>query len=95
MAKNPYSELTEDFKESINNATDDEINQKIAETAKNQAALEEAKEKDEDLKEKKAQASEAGAVYRDGKKANNQKIKYAREVLSGRGKDAGDSGLEE
>lgn len=93
--KDPYAEVPQEFRDAMMSADDKAINDKIAEVAKNAAALEEAKALDEDLKSAKAAASVAGAVYREGKKANMQKIKYLRDILAGRGKPAGESGLPE
>lgn len=93
--KDPFSEVPSEFREAMMSAKDEEINGKVAEIAKNDAALEEAKLKDEDYIAKKREASVAGAVYREGKAANKQKIKFLRAILEGRGKDAGDSGLPE
>jgi hypothetical protein len=93
--KDPYAEVPQEFRDSMMKADDKVINEKIAEIAKNNAALQEAKDQDEDLKDKKRTANEAGAVYREGAKACKQKIKYLRDILAGRGKDAGDAGLPE
>lgn len=93
--KDPYAEVPQEFRDTMMAADDKTINEKIAEIAKNNAALQEAKDQDQDLKDKKAAASEAGAVYREGAKACKQKIKYLRDILAGRGRDAGDAGLPE
>lgn len=93
--KDPYAEVPQEFRDSMMSADEKVLNDKIAEIAKNGAALEEAKEKDEDLKAAKEAAKVCGAVYREAAKANKQKIKYIRDILAGRGKDAGDSGLPE
>jgi hypothetical protein len=93
--KDPFAEVPQEFRDAMAAADDAVLNARIAEIAKNDAALQEAKEKDEDLKSKKKEASVAGAVYREGQKANKQKITYIRKILEGRGKPAGESGLPE
>lgn len=93
--KDPFAEVPQEFRDAMMSADDKAINDRIAEIAKNDAALQEAKEKDDDLKNIRGQLKVAGAVYSEGKKANKQKIAYLRKILEGRGKDAGDSGLAE
>lgn len=93
--KDPFAEVPQDFRDAMMSADDKTVNDRIAEIAKNDAALQEAKDKDEDLKSIRSQLKVAGAVYSEGKKANKQKIMYLRKILEGRGKDAGDSGLAE
>jgi hypothetical protein len=92
---NPYSMLTKDEMETFDNLKTEAIDAKIAEIAKNDAALQEAKSQDDDLKQAKLEAKEAGLVYAEGAKANRQRIKYLRGLLNGRGKDDGDSGIDE
>lgn len=92
--KVPFADVPEEFRNSIDSSTDEEINKKIAEVAKNDAALKEAKKADEDLKRLKEQVKVANEPYADAAKANAGRIGYARYVLSSRGKDAGDSGLD-
>lgn len=93
-AKDPFEFVAPEFKDFVNSASDEDVKKKIAEVAMNQAALMEAKEADEDLKEKKAVATEAGRVYTEGTKANKQSIAYARALLGARGSPNGDSSVE-
>ena len=94
-AKDPYELVPAEFKDKINAAADLEVRQMIAQVSLNQAALMEAKEADEDLKQAKEAAKSAGAVYADGTKTNKQCISYGRDLLKARGKPTGDSGIEE
>lgn len=93
--KDPFEFVPKEFKDAVETASDEEINKRIAEVAKNDAALAEAKKKDGDLKEKKDSLKYANEPYRDGAKANKQRIAYCRLILEARGKDAGDSGLDD
>lgn len=92
--KNPYDMLDAETKSAIEGSSDEQINSRIADVAKNDAALADAKKLDGDILEKKAALKEANRSYVEAHKRNSQVIKYGREILSARGKDAGDSGLE-
>ncbi len=92
--KSKFEDLDKDYMTSIESATDDEIRAKIAQVALNNAALQEAKGEDQQLAELKEQVKEAGAIYREGAKANKLRIEYARYMLDSRGKDSGESGVE-
>lgn len=94
-AKDPFELVPSDFKEGIESAKDEEIRARIAETAMNDAALSEAKKKDQDLKDMREKVKYANEPYSTGAKANKQRIAYARLILEARGKDAGDSGLDD
>jgi len=87
--KDPFADLDQDFKDEINAASKEQIRDKIAQISLNDAALEEAKELDLDLAQKKEAAKEAGAVYREGKKMNKLRRKYARIMLGEKGGDNG------
>lgn len=87
--KEPFADLDQDFKDKINAASTDEIREIILGVALNDAALAEAKESDQDLAEKKDAAKEAGAIYREGKKMNKLRTKYARVMLAEKGGDNG------
>ncbi len=84
--KDPYEILDDQFKTMIVAMGEDEIRNEIATVALNQAELMIAKTQDQHLQEKKEEAKEAGAVYREGTKFNKLKISYARQVLEDRGK---------
>jgi hypothetical protein len=87
--KDPWEDLDDEFKSTIDSSDEVSIRKKIAEVALNQSALTSAKELDQDLAEKKETYSEAGAVYRDGTKRHKLMIAYCREILNNKGKDTG------
>lgn len=84
-AREPFADLSEDFRNQVDAADRDGIRKLIAEAAIAQAELMEAQKDDEDYQSAKEAAREAGAVYREGTKANTLKIKYARQALEGKG----------
>lgn len=83
--KDPFAELPTDWKDAVAQDTTEGINKRIAEVAKATEELESAKVKDQDYQEKKEALKEAGAVYREGKKANRLKTLYCIRVLKDRG----------
>lgn len=83
--KGPFDDLPTDWKDAIAQSSPDEIKKRIAAIAIEQAELEKAKENDQDYQEKKAALSEAGAVYRDGKKGAKLRTAYALQVLKDKG----------
>jgi hypothetical protein len=87
--KDPFVQLDDDFKASVNSMDEAEIRNTIAKVALDQAALQEAKEQDTDLAEKKEIAREAGTIYRDGTKHNKIKILYCRQALGDKSKENG------
>jgi hypothetical protein len=87
--KNKFDDLDTDFKDSVAGMSEEQIRAKLAEVALNQAALMAAKSEDEDLKEKKAIAKEAGAQYSEGTKMNRLRTEFCRQVLGDKGKDNG------
>jgi|SRR5882757_11533482 len=92
-AKDPFAEISSEWKDAVMQSNEEEVRKRISEVALNDEALSKAKESDSDLKMKQAEAKVANAVYRDGFKANRLKIKFAKQVLEGQGKPAGESGL--
>jgi hypothetical protein len=91
--KDPFDMLDTETKSAIEGGDEASINTVIANVAKNQAALEDVKAKDQDLKNAKDQVKSASFVYTEGRKRNRQVIAYCRLVLDGKGKDSGDAGL--
>lgn len=63
----------------------DQLNGRLAEQAKAAEWNEQAKEDDEDLAEKQAAASEAGAPYRDAKKAIRLRSRYLIKLIQEKG----------
>jgi hypothetical protein len=92
--KNPFSEVPEEFKEAVLKMEHDEIRLKISEVTLHQVALSALEKEDQDLAEKKEQAKIAGAVYKEGKKANSQKVLFAKQVLKDRGQRVYDEVIE-
>ncbi len=92
--KDKFLVLNEDFRDGVNGMTEAEIRDSIARIALDQAALMEAKDLDQDLADKKELAKEAGAVYREGTKANKLKVEFLRRKLGELGKPNGESGIE-
>ena len=91
--KDKFAELDEDFKNEVAGMDEAGIKARIASITLNQAALIEARDNDQDLTNAKETAKVAGAVYREGTKANKLRIGFCRRVLGDKGKDTGDSGL--
>jgi len=89
--KDPFDILDEDEKSAIAGMNETQIRDRIAKVSLDQAALMELKEQDQDLKEKKEAAKEAGAIYREGTKRNKTLIAFARRVLGDKGKETGDA----
>lgn len=87
--KDKFADLDQEIKTAICSMNEAEIRSKLSEVSLNQAALMAAKEEDQDLKEKKEAASDAGTIYRDGTKQNRLTVEYARQVLGDRAKDNG------
>lgn len=87
--KDKFADLDEDFKNGVAGMDEVSIRRKISEVALNQEALLDAKADDEDFQQKKAIAKEAGAVYREGTKANKLRIAWCKRVLGDKGKDTG------
>jgi FtsZ-binding cell division protein ZapB len=83
--KDPFADLSEDFRDSIDRMTRDEIKAAICGVTLAQLELEEAQKADEDYQSLKEQFSEAGAIYREGAKSNKLKIQYAKQALEGKG----------
>lgn len=84
-AKDKFSKVPPEFKETVNHMSIEEIKAKVSETALGLEELLQAQEKDFDLLEKKAAATEAGRVYSEGKAAARAKIAYCRFLLETKG----------
>jgi hypothetical protein len=93
--KDPWDLLDKNEKTAFEHSSDEELNKRIADVAKNDAALTEVMKQDLELARAKQAVKTAMEPYRTGHKANRQRIAYARFLLESRGKDAGDSGLPE
>lgn len=84
--KNPFDDLDDQFKDSMNAMTESEIRDRIAQIALNQEELMSARKEDQHLAELKEQVKEASAIYRDGTKMNKLRIAFARQRLADMGK---------
>ncbi len=84
--KDPFEDLDEDFRNSVQAMDETDIRRRISDVALDQANLMAAKEEDIDLEKAKEVAKEAGAIYREGTKANKLKISFCKRVLEDRGK---------
>ncbi len=83
--KDPFADLTPEFRDAVTDSTREEIENRIAEVALADVELRTMKEDDQDLAEKAEAHKEAGAVYRDGFKSNKLKIKFMKQVLDDKG----------
>ena len=83
--KDPFANLSDEFKDSMSAKSEEEIRKIISESAMNEVALLEAKKNDTHLQECVFAAKEAGEVYKNGSKENRAKIEFCRQVLSDRG----------
>lgn len=83
--KDPFADLPEEFKDKVMGGTAEEIQAEVSKISMAQEELMEAKEEDEDYKQKAAEFTFAGAVYKDGTKANKLKIRFIRQAMKSRG----------
>ena len=81
----PFADLSEDFRNAIDAMDRNDIKKAIGQVTLDQLELMEAQKADEDYQSLKEQFREAGAVYREGTKANSLKLKYAKQALEGKG----------
>lgn len=92
--KDPFDMLSTEERDGIASMNDDEIRNRIAKAAMDQAALEEARKLDQDLAEKTEAKKYAEAPYREGRKRLKQLVSYSRQLLDARGKESGTSPTE-
>ncbi len=83
--KEPFAAVPEEFKSAAEAMSRDDIKKKVAEIALNHVELMKAKKDDGDLMEKRETFKEAGAIYREGSKANKLKIEYLKAMLDSKG----------
>jgi hypothetical protein len=84
--KEPFADLSPEYRTEIENASEEDIRKKISLVALAEAENVDNKKNDEHLKEVGMALQEAGAQYKEASKANKQKIGYARSILEARGK---------
>ena len=70
------------FVDEVLSASPEQLKSKLVEITKYALALQEERDNDEDLKNKKEIAKEAGAVYAEGLKAAKMKSKYIVNLLN-------------
>lgn len=87
--KDPFADLDQGLRDAIASMQDEEIRKRIAETTLNKEATETEMKNDGDVKEKRFALTEAKRGYTDAIKYQKTLIKYCRQILENRGKDAG------
>jgi hypothetical protein len=78
--------IDKDFPEGLYSATEEVLNQKLVELAKQQTAVEEEKAGDTDLKSLQAQATFAGAGYKERTEACKLKRRFVYGIFKDRGR---------
>ena len=85
-AKDPFADLSVEFKDAIVGSTVEEINKRIAELAKNEEENKSTMKLDQDLTEKKEAVKFASESYREATKAYKLAMSYIMQVLGDKGK---------
>lgn len=83
--KDPFSALPETFKDACAAAQTDELQGRLASTAKDEEENQSAKRADQQLKEKAKEYQLAGQVYKEATKLNKLKTQYVIRILADRG----------
>jgi hypothetical protein len=84
--KDPYENLSDDFKGKVEGASDEQLVEILGEVAKAEELNRRIKEDDQELQEKKAQYEMSGEQYKESTKANKLKTRYIYDILRARGK---------
>lgn len=84
--KDPYEGLPDEWRSAVEGGTEQEIRTKLSEAALDQQSMLDEMEKDDDYQNAKAALKVAGEGYRERRKVNKLKIKFAKRVLEGRGR---------
>lgn len=95
VKKDPFSIIPEEFKDAVAGGDEAGIRDRIAKCALDDEALRKAQKDDLDLSNLKEQVKLANEPYKEGFKMNRLKVQFCQRVLEDKGKEAGDSGLEE
>lgn len=74
-----------EFVEEVNNATSEQLTERLAQLAKSREEIQDSKEADDALAEAKSTASELAAPYRDAQKAVRLKSRFIIATLKERG----------
>ena len=84
--KDEFAELDSEFKDKVAGSDEAAIRDTIATVALNEVQNQNNKADDQDLAQKREEAAVAGAQYKDASKMNKLRIRFARRVLSDKGK---------
>lgn len=83
--KELFEDVPDEFKAIIDAADIVGIKQRLAQVALDQMELMKAKKEDGDLDEKREAYKDAGAIYREGSKANRLKSEYCKVMIESKG----------
>jgi hypothetical protein len=84
--KGKFDDLDKDYKETVENMSNEEIRARVAVISLENEQIQGKKALDMDLKDKASSYQEAGRVYRDSAKGAKLRIQYALSILEARGK---------
>ena len=84
--KNPFDDLPEEFKTTMDSATEAERRNVVARVAMAEEENKKNMKEDQDLAEKKSAVKEASVQYRAATKMNSLKIRYIKDILEASGK---------
>lgn len=77
--------LDEGLKEQLDSMSKEQLKAFVGQTSLNEMENQKQKKEDQDLAEKKAAATAAGAKYKETTKSNKTRIEYAKYLLEGMG----------
>ena len=84
----PFAGLDGDFKDAVTGSTTEEIRRRISKVAAAEEENLKAQKDDQQLKEAKQAAKDAGEQYREGTKLNRLRIRWCLRTLKDRGVEA-------
>lgn len=84
VKKDQFADLPADWKDAIIGSSEEEINKRIAELAKNEEENQKAKKDDADLTEKKEQVKFASEGYRESTKGYKLRMRWIMQILGDR-----------
>lgn len=85
-AKEKFADLPAEFKDGAASMQEQEIRDLVAKVAMQEEENKKLMKEDQQLKEARFAAKEAGQQYKDATKMNTLKIQFLKDVLDGRGK---------
>ena len=83
--KAEYEDVPDEFKTKVNGLDREAIRRVMSEVSCDQIELMKAKKEDQHLQECKNTYSDAGAIYKDGSKANKAKLEFCKATLDSMG----------